>query len=177
MKSKKIVLIGFMCCGKTTCGFELSKALNVTFVDTDQLIQNKAKLDVPCIFEKYGEHYFRKLEKEALLHVSTLENVVVSCGGGAVKHSEQFKILKQGSVVIYLKANVDKIHRNCQGKTDRPLLMVDDVYGTIKNLLAEREPLYLINSDIQIDVSNMEVSEVVFEIIKRLRNYEAYKNN
>ena len=61
---KKIVLIGMMGCGKSTIGRSLSKILKINFVDTDKLIEKKIGLKIKGIFKKYGEDYFRKIEKK-----------------------------------------------------------------------------------------------------------------
>ena len=51
MKLKNnLVLCGFMGCGKTTVGRALSQSLGVPFIDTDEFLKEKLKLDIPEIF-------------------------------------------------------------------------------------------------------------------------------
>jgi predicted ATPase with chaperone activity len=64
---KNIILVGMMGCGKSTIGRKLQSLLGYPFVDTDQLIEEKAQMSVADIFEKRGEPYFRELES-AVLH-------------------------------------------------------------------------------------------------------------
>ena len=52
-----------MGCGKTTVGKLLSKKLNMKFIDTDNYITTQTNTNISEIFEKYGESYFRDLEK------------------------------------------------------------------------------------------------------------------
>ena len=62
--SHNIVLCGIKHCGKTTVGKALAAALNVPFVDTDDLIVEKdgGTRTVREIFKTEGEEYFRKMD-------------------------------------------------------------------------------------------------------------------
>jgi shikimate kinase len=60
-----IYLIGLPASGKSTCGKELAKTLNYTFVDLDKKIERDNNTTIPDIF-KEGEEAFRTLETKAL---------------------------------------------------------------------------------------------------------------
>ena len=62
MLNKKIILCGFMASGKTTVGRELAKEISTHYIDTDELLIETYEMDIPAIFAKYGEDYFRDLE-------------------------------------------------------------------------------------------------------------------
>ena len=52
MKSKEnLVFIGMMGSGKSSIGAIVSKKLNLTFFDIDQLIENDQKMKISQIFE------------------------------------------------------------------------------------------------------------------------------
>ncbi|MEN9908690.1 MAG: hypothetical protein RLZZ540_1839, partial [Bacteroidota bacterium] len=59
---KKIILLGYMGCGKSTIAQKLSGMINTPYVDLDEYIENKAKISIKEIFEIHGEIHFRKLE-------------------------------------------------------------------------------------------------------------------
>ena len=61
-----IALTGFMGCGKSSVGRELSTLLRIPVVDLDQYIVQKAGRSIADIFAKDGEPFFRALETEAL---------------------------------------------------------------------------------------------------------------
>ncbi len=66
----RIVLVGFMACGKTTVGDLLAKKLNKLQIDLDQAIVEiveREKLTIPEIFAKFGEDHFRLCEHRDLL--------------------------------------------------------------------------------------------------------------
>ena len=58
-----IVLTGFMGTGKTTVGQILARKLNREFVDMDALIEARAGMTIPQIFQRRGEDEFRALER------------------------------------------------------------------------------------------------------------------
>ncbi len=71
--------------GKTTVGRELAKKLNLSFADSDELIEKRAKLSVREIFKEKGEPEFRRLETEALIEACAKdEPMVLAVAGGAV---------------------------------------------------------------------------------------------
>ena len=116
-----IVLIGFMGCGKTTVGLELSKAKGMVFVDADKLTERKLSLPVKSIFDYYGQRFFRLIEKETILEISKLENCVISIGGGAFINKANIEALKRSGIVIFLKGSIETIIKNIDGN-DSPLL-------------------------------------------------------
>ena len=65
-----IVLIGFMCSGKSRVGRLLAQRLGRTFIDTDDWVANKAGLPVAEVIRTQGEAAFRTLEKEAVREAS-----------------------------------------------------------------------------------------------------------
>lgn len=79
----KIFLIGFMGCGKTHSGKQLSAKLSLPFFDLDAKIEEHEAKSITQIFEEEGEEYFRLLEKDVLhLLCESHESFVMACGGG-----------------------------------------------------------------------------------------------
>lgn len=63
---KHIVLIGFMCSGKSTVGKALATLLSVPFSDIDRIVEQRVGPLVP-FFNEHGEEAFRSLERQVLL--------------------------------------------------------------------------------------------------------------
>jgi len=79
---RKIILLGYMGCGKSTIAYRLSKTTNIQFVDLDKVIEEKINLSINQIFEQYGEIYFRKLEHEVFVELlNSPENLIIGLGG------------------------------------------------------------------------------------------------
>lgn len=163
-----LALIGFMGCGKSVIGRALANKMNYRFIDCDIEIQKRANMTIPHIFEKYGEDYFRKLEKSFIRDLATAEKTVISTGGGVIKNSENIDNLKKNSILIYLKAKPRKLYKNTMYDHNRPLLDTPDRLGRIKELLQQREPLYLRHADIIINIDALEINEAADEIIKSI---------
>ncbi|EGD52264.1 Shikimate kinase [Thermoanaerobacter ethanolicus JW 200] len=162
---KNIVLTGFMATGKTTVGKKVATTMSFGFIDTDKMIEKMANMTVSDIFEKYGEDYFRRLEKAAVIKAARLKNFVIATGGGVVLNPSNIVQLRKNGVVICFTARPEIILRNIGKNKDRPLLMVDNPEEKIRQLLREREPFYRF-ADYTIDVSDMTIDEVAEEVIK-----------
>ena len=61
-----VALTGFMGCGKSSVGRELSVLLRMPLIDLDKYIVDKAGKTIADIFAEQGEKAFRDLESEAL---------------------------------------------------------------------------------------------------------------
>ena len=81
--------------GKTTVGKALSYKLKMAFLDMDDFIEKKQNMSISEIFERYGEEYFRNLEKQVAKEVGSLNGKVIATGGGIVKNISNHFALKQ----------------------------------------------------------------------------------
>src|ERR1700752_4953623 len=80
---RRIVILGFMACGKTTVGRALARRLQCRFVDLDSFITEREGRSPAEIIQSDGEAAFRATETLALRDVlQDADNVVVSLGGG-----------------------------------------------------------------------------------------------
>ena len=158
-KMKNVVLIGMPGSGKSTVGKLLSQKTGMEFIDTDSLIVQKAGLEIPEIFAKHGEEYFRSLETEVLKEVGVLTGKIIATGGGVVKNEINYFPLKQNSKIFLIERDIDKLASN-----GRPLSKDAD---TIKQLYLERKDKYLAFADVKID-NNGEVSNAVQGVIDLL---------
>ncbi|WP_299760401.1 shikimate kinase [uncultured Pontibacter sp.] len=121
----RIFLIGMMGSGKTTLGRQLAQRLGYTFIDLDEYLVQQQGQSVAEIFERQGQEFFRKLEREALEEVARkYEKAVISTGGGAPCFFNNIGFINQFGVSFYLKVPVDQlVHRLlAQGQAERPLL-------------------------------------------------------
>ena len=60
---KKIFLIGYMGCGKSSLGRKLAKVANMEFMDMDAIIEQREGASISDIFYYQGEEYFRNAER------------------------------------------------------------------------------------------------------------------
>jgi shikimate kinase len=122
---RKIILLGYMGCGKSTIANKLSKNISIPFIDLDKKIEEKVDLSVNAIFEKHGEIYFRKLEHEVFTELlSSPEQLIIGLGGGTPCYANNHELLKADNVVsIYLKASIETLFKRLSAnKSKRPLI-------------------------------------------------------
>lgn len=153
--------------GKTTVGRILARRLGYRYVDADKLIEERTGKKITDIFSEHGEDYFRNLETETLKSVSDNEKQVVATGGGAVMREENREAMDRGGVTVYLKAPASAIWDRVKHSKSRPLLQVEDPYGTIEKLLEIRVPAYE-KAVLTVDTEQLTVEEVASEIVRRL---------
>ena len=161
-----ISLIGMMGCGKSTIATLLSDRLCFQLLDTDSLIVNRENQSINEIFQNKGEGYFRHLESEILTEVLAVDNSVISTGGGIVKSEANILLLKEKSIVFYLKADENILYERVKNNSERPLLNTEDMFLKIKTLLLERNEKYELAHYV-ID-ANQEPNKIVDEIIEKL---------
>ena len=119
MKKNKIILIGFMGCGKSTIAKALAKRLDYKLIDTDALIEQRLGLSVKEIFAQRGEAFFRAQEKALASELKELKNAVIATGGGFYEALSA----DESALVVYLKASFNYIRArlNKAGLEKRPL--------------------------------------------------------
>jgi shikimate kinase len=142
-QSPNIYLVGFMGTGKSTVGRMLAKRLGLSFVDSDQCIEQEQGRSIKAIFAEDGEACFRQLERHFVQEGHCATGMVVACGGGLVAQPGMMAQLKRRGVVASLFARPETILERTSRNTARPLLNVPDPKAHILRLLKQREPFYL----------------------------------
>lgn len=160
--------------GKSTIGKRLSNKLNIPFIDLDQFIENQEKETVKAIFDKKGEVYFRKVERQALQHLIARESpAVISLGGGTPCYFDNMKdIIQSKHYSIYLKASIPTLAaRLKEEKALRPLIthLKDDATLTefIGKHLFERNVFYQEAGTVY-TIDGLTVEEIVEGLISTL---------
>jgi shikimate kinase len=172
MRGRAIVLMGFMGTGKSEVGRRLAQRLGRSFVDTDQLVEDRAGKRVA----DEGEAVFRRLEREAVVDAASRNSVVIAVGGGAVLDAENVRQLQEAGILVHLTARPEVILGRIGDARSRPLLR-EDPRGTVARMLAERGPAYAAAADVTVDTSERTADEVVGEIQSALERSERWKSS
>ena len=163
-----LILIGPMGAGKSTVGAEVAKNLNLTFSDTDSLIEIDQGKSISDIFVEDGETHFRLVEESIVIDALKQEAGVLSLGGGAVMNLEVQRALKEsGAKVIFLDISLSAVVPRIGFDTPRPLLMVNPRQRW-NELMQERRPTYEALADLRVDVSELSVDQAVARIIESI---------
>lgn len=159
---QNIVLIGMPGCGKSTVGRLISQRTGKELVDMDEEIIKRAGMNIPEIFEKYGEKHFRDLESQVAADLGKERNLVIATGGGTVLRPENVDHLRQNAVVIHI------LRPTCNLSTDGRPLSKD--INTLMEMEKVRMPIYQSAADIEYDNSKpkslAEIAEEVMILLK-----------
>lgn len=169
-KCNNIYFIGMMGAGKTTVGRFLARRLKKRFVDCDREIEERTGVRVPVIFEIEGEQGFRRREAHVLQQLSTEQGIVLATGGGVVLNPENRATLAGTGLVIYLWVPPEELYERTRHDKNRPLLQVSDPQGRIRDLHAQRDPLYRDIADIVVDGSGQTALGMARQLEKEIRN-------
>ena len=135
-----------MGCGKSSVGDALSKVTGKKHLDTDALIETKAGMSINDFFRLNGESEFRKVEAEILRELLSIENTILSTGGGTPCYGNNMELLKSIGITFYLKCGVNTLVQRLNRDKNRPLLhkfdKTSELRGFIKDKLSERTGYY-----------------------------------
>ncbi len=154
--------------GKSAIGRRVARELGYKFLDSDDRIEKQVGQKISAIFASEGEARFRAYERAFIESGHPDQGCVVSCGGGLVIEEGMQELLKSKGVVICLFASVESIIERTSRNKNRPLLNVENPEARIRELLAEREPIYM-DSGACISTDGRTIAEVVKHMLRTYR--------
>jgi len=164
-----IALLGLRGAGKTSVGRALARRLGAPFFELDRLVEAEAGMALAGVFDLHGEGYYRELEHAALERFfAGHRSGVLATGGGVVTSPEAFRLLRERSRTVWLKAAPEEHwHRvvkqgDLRPMADRPLAMAE-----LRRRFREREPLYA-EAELTVPTSGKGVEAVADAIARRL---------
>ena len=171
---RALVFVGLMGAGKSVIGKMVANAIGVPFIDSDNEIEEASRMPISDIFASYGETEFRALEGRVISRLLKDGPIVLSTGGGAFINPATREEIRQNSLSVWLKAELDVLWERVRRRSHRPLLQTENPRETLRNLMEQRYPIYaeanlVVNSrDVAKDVI---VGEVIDAILQTKRSY------
>ena len=156
---ENIVLTGMPGSGKSTVG-KLLKLDGFSFLDTDEVIEQRCGCSICDLIKEKGEPYFRDLETEVIREVSSNSCRIISTGGGAILREENVRCLKRNGRLYFLNAELSRL----QATNSRPL---SDTVEKLKRLYMERMPVYQKSADMVVPDLAEPQEEANYIITKR----------
>lgn len=164
----RFYLLGMPGSGKSFLGQEVANQLQMTFVDTDEWIESKHQCQIPELFVKHGEEWFRSEEKKCIQEICQHdERALIATGGGLPCYHQMMQQLLQTGICIYLKGRIEKLESQIKtGSKIRPLLSNKVLPDILTKLLQQREEIYLQSQHV-VDIEKIQP----LDIIKIIHSY------
>ena len=159
----KLIITGFMGCGKTWVARELARRLNLEMIDLDEVITEREGRSPAHIIVEDGETGFRAIESEVLRGLlETKAEGVIALGGGAWIEEANRELIHQYE---WLSVWLDAPFETCWGRIeasgdDRPLGKTKE---QAQALFDHRRPIYKL-ADVHMVVADDSVNDLVDRI-------------
>ena len=161
-----VTLCGMMGAGKSAVGKSLANKIDYKFIDTDRLIETRAKKKINDIFTDDGEPFFRNLEEKIIIDFLNEKKIIVSLGGGAIVNDNIRNLIEKNSYNIYLKVKIDILKKRLKSSTHRPLIINKNLNTTLNKLINKREKFYkkanlIINNEISVNDTVKKIINII----------------
>lgn len=169
---RSIVLIGLMGAGKTSVGRRLARRLDLPFADADEEIIKAAGCSIADIFELYGEAAFRDGERRVIARLLAGGPGVIATGGGAFMDPHTREQIRQHSISVWLRGELEILVERTSRRGGRPLLKNRNPREVLARLIKERYPLYA-EADIVVDTTREPAETTVERVMAALTDLGA----
>ena len=175
---EKVTLIGMMGTGKSKFGRQIANILKFNYYDSDHMVEKEFKMTIKELFQKHGEEFFRKVEKNTISKlVSQInknnEKAIISIGGGGFDNEDTRQLLLKNTNVIWLNTPLDVLVERIGDGSKRPMIK-GRTKDSIVQLLKIRTKYYsLCHNQLNTDkLSQNQVTEKLINLISRQSNIE-----
>lgn len=158
----RLVIVGFMGCGKTTVARALASRLYCQMIDLDSLITEREQRSPAEIIQRDGEKTFREIESQYLRQALTGTQSVIAVGGGTWTIEENRKLIDRNARSIWLDVAFETCwQRITASKVTRPLA---PNRNSAYRLYQSRRPLYALAS-LHLTADQLDVESIVERIL------------
>ncbi|MGD2168901.1 MAG: shikimate kinase [Chlamydiota bacterium] len=164
-----IILIGFKKSGKSTLGPSLAQMMKYQFIDIDRLIERTFDPELTLsyfeIYEKYGEEFFRKIERKVIHSIEGISNTVIATGGGSVLDQKNLRVLKRLGKMIYLYLPEELLKKRIETGRIPPFLLSD-----FESTFRARNSIYRSVADFTIDLKENTQERAKEQVMQFFKN-------
>jgi shikimate kinase len=167
---RTVALVGLMGAGKSSIGRRLAHRLGLPFVDADDEIERAAGCSIAEFFERYGEVEFRNGERRVISRLLEGPPHVLSTGGGAYIDPQTRALMREKTLTVWLRADLEVLHDRVRRRSNRPLLRDGDPREILARLIDQRHPIYA-EADLLVESSAQSVDRTTDQVIEALRRH------
>ncbi|MBN1697852.1 MAG: shikimate kinase [Spirochaetales bacterium] len=160
-----IVLVGMPGAGKSTIGVLLAKALSLSFIDTDLLIQRKIMMSLQEFINTRGILEFLEKEEEVICSLDISDHVVAT-GGSVVYRERSMGNLAASGSIVYLDVPLPVLRRRLKNIRTRGIVM--ETGESISSIYEKRRILYETYANNIVRCKNKDMEAIVEEIAKNI---------
>ena len=161
-----IILIGMPGSGKTTVGTELAEKIGFGYIDSDSVIVAREGMRLDELIATVGREAF--LDSEGKVNGELCASrCVIATGGSVIYRAQAMEKLKALGKVVYLRLSYETVAGRL-GDLKKRGVAIKEGY-TLKDLYAERTPLYEKYADIVVDLDGKTVAESVDALAEAVR--------
>ena len=169
---KRVYLVGYMGAGKSSIAKRLANKIGWISCDLDLLFEERYKISVDDFFAKYDEIAFRKLESDLLKQTESMENVIISTGGGTPCFFDNMTWMNENGLTVFIEISpLTAVNRLKQSKKKRPLLSdknKEQLLDFVQHHYGERMKFYR-QAQLTVKGESCDVDELV-EKLKDINN-------
>ena len=152
----KIVLCGYRGSGKSTLGELVARRLGWPYQDIDRGIEERCGTTLTEFYERDPEG-FRRAETDVVIEMCGRDETVIAFGAGSLIMEPNQRAACDNALVFYLQVSVEELWRRIEADpksaATRPNLAGGGI-DEVRNVLAEREPVYLDCADLVLDATS-----------------------
>ena len=163
---KNLILIGMPGAGKSSVGKRLARVLSFSFLDTDQLMEERWGCLLQEIIDSEGLEAFSRKEAETVLSLDVVRHVI-STGGSVVYSPRAMAHLQDLGWILWLDLPLEELERRlANGMEGRGIVRTPE--QSLADLYRERRPLYERYAQIRVETQGKTNKQVIQGILEGL---------
>jgi len=170
---RRLVFVGLRGAGKSTLGRMTAEKTGLPFLELNEEIEKISGIPIHEVMALYGNEGYRRLEIQSLKRiVESGDDLVLAVAGGIVTEPVTYQYLLQNCFTIWLKAYPEEHMARVRKQGDeRPMAGNPDAMLQLKDILANREPLYA-QADVMIDTSGQTLERSALDVFEAINQCE-----
>lgn len=172
LSGMNIYLVGYMGSGKSTIGRMLSGRLGFEHIDLDDFFEETYRISIMDFFSKYDENAFRQIETRMLKKTLSIENHIISTGGGTPCFNNNMDLINAHGLSVYIRMHPKSLFTRLKtAKRPRPRTSALDDEALMKRILDDlevRESFYK-QAKLEVKGESIDVNALAGKIREQLR--------
>ena len=160
-----IILIGMPGSGKTTVGTELAEKIGFGYIDSDSVIVAREGMRLDELIATVGREAFLDIEGKVNGELCA-SRCVIATGGSVIYRAQAMEKLKALGKVVYLRWSYETVAGRL-GDLKKRGVAIKEGY-TLKDLYAERTPLYEKYADVVVELEDGSLQNSVEKVLKAI---------